>query len=65
MKSVLLYTPSGEMVSVRRPIGFSRPLESSPARPEEWGANALENATGVLIGSECYSDWGRWGRQKK
>lgn len=54
MKSVLLYTASGDYISVRRPIGFNRSIEVSAAAPEEWSANATP---GTLVGHPA--EW--WG----
>lgn len=64
MKSVLLYTASGDYIAVRRPIGFSRPLEISPAAPEEWSANAPDSAIGALVGHAAEMWWETMGRKK-
>lgn len=54
MKSVLLYTASGEYVAVRRPIGFQRTLEVAPATPEEWSENPVDQTPGTLVGMTSY-----------
>jgi len=64
MKSVLLYTASGDYIAVRRPIGFNRPLEVSQATPEEWSENAPDHATGTLVGYYA-SYWSYDGKRAK
>lgn len=62
MKSVLLYTANGDYIAVRRPIGFARPIEVSPAVAEEWSDNAPDQVTGTVVG---YPSWTGWETKKR
>lgn len=59
MKPILLYTPDGELVRLRRPAGFRREVEIEIVVHTEI---PIDNVMGQMVGHAVW--WDREGEQK-